>query len=139
MEYHQFLGQVQNRGRMATLEDATKAVRATLMTLGERLAGGEPLDLAAQLPTEIGRYLMEAGKSGEGERFGLNEFFKRVSAREGVDLPTSVFHARAVIDVLKDAVSPGEIADVMAQLPAEYRTLFKAGVTGEMPDRGDKQ
>ncbi len=135
MEYHQFLGQVQHRGRMATLEDATKAVRATLQTLGERLFGGEATDLAAQLPQEIGRYLLEASKS---ERFSLDEFFRRVSQREGVDLPTSVYHTRAVIDVLKDAVSPGEIADVLAQLPAEYNTLFKAGVTGEMPDRGGK-
>lgn len=129
MKFDEFIGQVQNRGRMASGDEALKATRATLEVLGQRLAGGEASNLGAQLPEEIARFLTGGGT---GERFDLDEFFRRVSEREGVDLPVSVHHARAVISVLQDAVSRGEIEDVRAQLPEEFAPLFEAGSEGEM-------
>lgn len=130
MKFSEFIGQVQSRGRMASEDEALKATRATLEVLGQRLAGGEPRNLAAQLPEEIARFL--GGDGGAGERFDLDEFFRRVSEREGVDLPVSVHHARAVISVLQEAVSRGEIEDVRTQLPEEFTPLFEAGSEGEM-------
>jgi uncharacterized protein (DUF2267 family) len=65
------------------------------------------------------------------ERFSSDEFLLRVCAREGIDLPDSTHHARAVIDVLTQAVSPGEIVDVLGRLPDDYRRLF-AGSEGKM-------
>lgn len=130
MNFDEFIGRVQSRGRMASEGEALKATRATLEVLGQRLAGGEPSNLAAQLPEEIGRFLHADG--GTGERFDLDEFFRRVSEREGVDLPVSVHHARAVIAVLQEAVSAGEMRDVRAQLPTEFAPLFEAGSEGQM-------
>ncbi|HHX45155.1 MAG TPA: DUF2267 domain-containing protein [Chloroflexi bacterium] len=130
MNFDEFIGQVQSRGRMASQDEALKATRATLGVLGQRLAGGEASDLAAQLPEEIARFLHSDG--GTGERFDLDEFFRRVSEREGVDLPVSVHHARAVISVLQEAVSRGEMQDVRAQLPEDFAPLFEAGSEGEM-------
>ena len=132
MKYDEFIGQVQNRARLSSREEAVKAIRATLETLAERLAGGEPKDLAAQLPEEIGVYLQHE-KAGSGERFSLDEFFKRVSEREGADLPASVYHARVVIEVLTEAVTRGQMNDVRAQLPEEFDRLFEAGSQGAMP------
>jgi uncharacterized protein (DUF2267 family) len=132
MKYDEFIGQVQNRARLSSREEAVKAIRATLETLAERLAGGEPKDLAAQLPEEIGAYLQHE-KAGTGERFSLDEFFKRVSEREGADLPVSVYHARVVIEVLTEAVTRGQMNDVRAQLPEEFDRLFEAGSQGAMP------
>jgi uncharacterized protein (DUF2267 family) len=131
MKHDEFIGQVQARARLSSRGDAERATRATLETLAERLAGGEPKDLGAQLPREIGRYLMtpEAEKS---ERLSLDEFFNRVSEREGVDLPIAIHHARAVISVVNDAVSAGEINDVRSQLGVEYNPLFESGSEGEM-------
>ena len=63
----------------------------------------------------------------------LDEFYSRVSAREGEDLPTSIFYARAVIRVLSEAVSPGEINDVFAQLPPEYDRFIQEAIEGPMP------
>jgi uncharacterized protein (DUF2267 family) len=60
------------------------------------------------------------GISGKPE-----EFFERVSQREGVDGPKAIYHARAIIAMLYEAVSPGEMADVRAQLPADYGRLFE--------------
>jgi uncharacterized protein (DUF2267 family) len=129
MQYHEFVGQVQHRARLGTEGEAVRAIHATLETLGERLFGGETHNLAAQLPQEIGDYLE---RPMEGERFDLDEFFQRVSVREGADLPDAVFHARAVIEVLREAVTPALMIKVMAQLPEEYNQLFEAGSKGKM-------
>jgi uncharacterized protein (DUF2267 family) len=126
MKHDEFIGQVQHRARLSSRGEAERAVRATLETLAERLSGGEAEDLAAQLPLEIGHHL-RGPWSAQGERFPLDEFFRLVSLREGVDLPAAVFHARAVIEVLSEAVSTGEMDDVRAQLPAEYERLFDSG------------
>ena len=133
MKHDEFIGQVQHRARLSSRGEAERATRATLETLAERLAGGEAKDLAAQLPPEIGDHL-RGQWSAMGESFSLGEFFRRVSQREGVDPPAAVFHARAVIEVLSEAVSQGELDDVRAQLPAEYDRLFEAGSTGHMPE-----
>lgn len=133
MKHDEFIGQVQHRARLSSRGEAERATRATLETLAERLAGGEARDLAAQLPPEIGDHL-RGQWSDMGERFSLAEFFRRVSLREGVDPPAAVFHARAVIEVLGEAVSQGELDDVRAQLPAEFDRLFEAGSTGHMSE-----
>jgi uncharacterized protein (DUF2267 family) len=130
MKYNEFLGEVQHRARLSTTEQAVSAVRATLTTLGQRLAGGEAKNLAAQLPAEIGRYLEKAEPAGE--RFGLDEFFERVSQTEKTDMPVAAHHARAVVFVLGEAVSQGEVDDMRAQLPDEYDPLFESGSEGAL-------
>lgn len=131
MQFDDFLGQVQHRAHLPDTEAALRASRATLTTLSERLAGGEPADLAAQLPREFLDYVV-AGGSGLGERFDSNEFFRRVSEREGTDLPVAVHHARVVLEVLGQAVSPGEIRKVRGQLPQDYQRLFESGSEGSL-------
>jgi uncharacterized protein (DUF2267 family) len=126
MKHDEFIGQVQHRARVSSRGDAEIATRATLETLAERLAGGEADDLASQLPRGIAEHL-RSRLARQNERFSVEEFFQRVSRREGVDLPKAIYHARAVIAVLYEAVSPGEMADVHAQLPAEFVRLFEPG------------
>jgi uncharacterized protein (DUF2267 family) len=108
------------------------ATRATLETLAERLGADEARHLGAELPDEIGKYL--EGAMPASERFSSDEFLARVSQREGVDLPVSVYHARAVLEVLQRATSAGQIGDVFERLPDDYMRLF-SGAEGRM--RGD--
>jgi uncharacterized protein (DUF2267 family) len=129
MQYHEFVGQVQNRARLGTTGEAVRAINATLETLGERIDEGEARHLAAQLPQEIGKYLEQAKTT---ESFELDEFFERVATRETVDLPDSVHHARVVVDVLLEAVTPDQVDHLRAQLPGEYEELLSAGSEGEM-------
>lgn len=129
MQYDEFVGEVQNRARLPSQGDAVRAIQATLETLAERIAAGEASDLAAQLPPELGTFLRDVE---ETERFPVDDFFLRVAAKETADLPDAVHHARAVIAVLQEAVTAGEIEDVRAQLPDEYGPLFEAGSEGEM-------
>jgi uncharacterized protein (DUF2267 family) len=124
MQYDQFVGQVQHRAQLADGGQAVHAIRATLETLGERLFGGEAEELASQLPAEIGYYLRQARIK---HKFGMDEFFERVSAREGVALHRAMHHARVVLSVLAEAVSPGEIEDVRAQLPGDLKWVLETG------------
>ena len=137
MQYDEFVGQVQNRAKLASNGEAVRAIRATLETLADRLAGGAADNLAAQLPREIGEYLRResVGELSVGERFDLNEFFRRVAQKEQIDLPIAAYHARVVIEVVQEAVTPGEIAKIRAQLPDDYVPLFEAGSTGALPRR----
>jgi uncharacterized protein (DUF2267 family) len=123
MKHDEFIGQVQHRAALGSRGDAERAAHATLETLGERLAGGEAKDLASQLPPELGDYVL-SGLAGIGDRFSLDEFFQRVAIREGVSPADAAFHARAVASVLREAVSIGELSDMLAQLPDDYLRLF---------------
>jgi len=129
MKFDDFTGKVQNKAKLATKDEALSAIRATLETLAERTAGDEAKNLAAQLPEEIGRFLKG---SQIVERFSLADFFDRVTEKEGVDKPVAVFHARAVIDVLQEAVSAGEITNLRSQLPDEWDPLFEMGAEGNL-------
>ena len=135
MKYDEFIAQVQRRADLNSRDEAHMAVRATFETLAERLAGGEAKDLASQLPSEIAIYL-EQPLSGAGESYSLDEFFQRVSDREGIALPDATFHARVVIALLSEVVTIGEIENVRAQLPAEFRQLFEVENEGELPGQG---
>jgi uncharacterized protein (DUF2267 family) len=121
MKGDQFIAEVRNLAELGDNEEAEKAIRATLETLKERLAGNEPSNLAAQLPPEIAPYV-----DGDGgrESFSVDEFYDRVAQKEGVDHDEAVKHARAVATVLQTAVTRGEIDDVRSQLGNDYEELF---------------
>jgi uncharacterized protein (DUF2267 family) len=129
MTFDEFVGQVHNQIEASDTGEALSAIRATLQTLAERLRGEEAEHVAAQLPDEIGAYLR---LTQGNEIFDLDEFFERVRKREGVDIRDAAYHARVVIDVLSEALTPGELNDVRGQFPADYNPLFEAGVSGNM-------
>lgn len=126
MEYSEFLGQVQNRLELDSQQEAVKVTRIVLETLGARLGPGEAQDLSAQLPEEIGRYLEV---SGEPASFGWQEFVERVAAAEDLtadELADAAYHAQVVVSVVAEAATPGELGDVVAQLPDdEFEELFE--------------
>ena len=135
MKYDEFIAQVQRRIGLGSRKEAERATRATLETLGERLAGGEPKDLASQLPPEIGVYLLQP-LAGAGEDLSLDEFFQRVSVQEGVPLAEATYHARVIIALLSEVVTMGLIENVKAQLPADFRQLFEVEYEGQVPGQG---
>lgn len=128
MRFEQFLGHVQHRAHLGSLQEAVRATRATLETLSERLFYGEKHQVAAQLPQEIGEIIRHVEAS---EKFDLDEFFTRVGAREQVDLPVAVHHARVVAEVLREAIDDGAFHKLEAQLPTEFHPLF-SGAAGRM-------
>jgi uncharacterized protein (DUF2267 family) len=124
MRYGEFIDLVQDRAHLNSWGEALKAIEATLKTLGERLTDEEAAHLAEQLPPAIGRFLTVVDTNKD---FNLDIFYEQVSRRESIGQPISREHARAVISVLEEAVSPNELQDVLNQLPGEYMTLFTFG------------
>lgn len=128
MNYDDFVMQVRDRAHLDTSDDAVKAIQATLEVLSQRLSQEETNKLASQLPKEIKPFLTQQKK--EMESFDVNEFFRRVSKREGAELTDASNHAQAVISVICDAVSPGELRDVLGELPEDYDRLFELASGG---------
>ncbi|GLZ12785.1 hypothetical protein Acsp04_30200 [Actinomadura sp. NBRC 104425] len=133
MRHSEFLGRVQNRGRLPDLGYAERACRATLETLGERVPEGLADNLAAQLPHEIGEHLRRTevyGGAGTGERFDRHAFVRRVAERAGVDEQKAAFLARVVLEVVDEATQ-GRIMDrVYDSLSPDIRRLVTAGSRG---------
>jgi uncharacterized protein (DUF2267 family) len=132
MEYNEFITRVQHRAKLDSLTEAERATQATLETLGEHISGGERRDLASELPPRLASFLqlpdIESGQlpfESAARAFSLQDFFQRISVREGVPLLTAIEHARAVMSVLREALSGKELTDMLAQLPKEFRPLFE--------------
>lgn len=111
---------------------ARLATDAVLETLAERIAAGQVEDLIAQLDPLLHPPLRRGAESAKpgGRRMPLEEFLRRVAAREGADADEADLyeeiaeHARAVFATLAEAVSIKEWFDVIVELPEEYHGLF---------------
>jgi uncharacterized protein (DUF2267 family) len=124
MQYSDFLGQVQQRVRLADQAAALQTVRAALETLAERLTGLQAQHVAAELPREL-RHFLERDETHAAEAFGVDEFVERVRARADTDLEQAEARARAVLTVLEGIASRGgQTHGVRALLPADYAPLF---------------
>ena len=132
MKYNQFIELVQRRAHLSSESEAQRAAQATLETLAAYISPKERHDAASQLPKVIKEYMQQpflaAGKppapSPESSQI-VEDFFQRVSMLEEVPLETAREHARAVMSVLRDALSKGEFEDIRAQLPpALYNEFF---------------
>lgn len=129
MEYDEFVREVQHRACLPSRGDGVRAIQATFKTLAERLHPRQPSDLAAELPPELGTFLIHGETT---ERFSVDDFFLRVAAKETADLADAVHHGRTLIDVQWERVSRHEMHDVCSGPTADYTRLFEAGSEGKM-------
>jgi uncharacterized protein (DUF2267 family) len=123
MDYETFEKKVSSRAGIPR-DRARVLIRATLETLGERLTRGEAHDLASQLPKPAKEWLNSGPP--EAERFGLEEFIRRVSERTRVPPEEARTAVRAVFSTLRLAVTGGEFKDMMSQLPEEFSQLVES-------------
>ena len=86
-----------------------------------RITPRETHVLAAQLPRDLRPFVLSP--KGGPERFGAEEFVRRVGEREGVGDEEAAAHARAVLATLDEAVA-GDLDYVRAQLSGDYAALF---------------
>lgn len=120
MKYESFLASVSRRAS-ASAQKAEAYTLATLRTLAERLTAGEALDLAAQLPKPMQAALRPPTESAQ--RFGAEEFVRRVADRSGLGQAQAKDGVRVVFATLREAVSSGEFDDVASQLPRDFDDL----------------
>lgn len=128
MQYQEFIENVQQKIPFENKDDCIRTMRAVLSTLGERLESTERRKLTTQLPKELKEFfherLVNQQIEEQGDRYSLKEFYKRVGARAGILYEESIKRTKGVLSVLQEAVSRGEIEDVMEKLPDEYKEIF---------------
>lgn len=127
MQYAEFLKKVQNQmgptHGSATSDEATRAIAASLEALGECITGEEARNLADQLPKELKDPLYQA--SEDAKVCSLETFLRRIGEKESIDAGTATDHASAVMSVLGEAASGGEMEAIRAQLPQGFAALFR--------------
>lgn len=121
MRYDEFLAKVREHGEYADQVEADRTTRLVLGLLGRRLVDGERKDLAAQLPGELQDAVLTAAPQ---EAFGVEEFLRRLAHQLPATEETARWDASAVLTTLAEAVSGGELNQILTQLPAGYAPLF---------------
>ncbi|MDR9380081.1 MAG: DUF2267 domain-containing protein [Natronomonas sp.] len=116
MKFDEFIGEIQHRLELPDTGRTLRAVRATLMTLGERIPAGNAEDFAASLPIEIGWYMTGAVHE-HGQRFDWREFVERVSEITNEDGADAAYQARVIVDFVRGAVPESDFRQLRDQLP----------------------
>ena len=122
----------QDLGHPEDMDKVRRILKAVLHTLRDRITIQESFQLMAQLPTLIKGLFVDNWKYSERP---LNyrtkkSFLEALRNSEHLthpdDFPNeeyAIFAVNTVLRNLSHYVSPGEIADMLAQLPAEIRSL----------------
>ncbi len=127
IDYDEFVRRVRRGAGLQDDAAADDLTRATLLTLGERLTGGEADALGAQLPTELANHLRDRGGSpSAAPGFGAEEFVRRVRERQlaPASLEEARGQVRAVLVTLREAVAPTAYQSFVSQLPGDFETLL---------------
>lgn len=121
MKDDEFIGHVQERIN-DTRERAEEATRVTLEVLGQRLPARGAKNLSEQLPPSLADCLQRS--AAQDESFPVDDFFARVAEFSDTGREEATGRAKAVLAVLQDAISPGELVALFDQLPDEYDDLL---------------
>jgi uncharacterized protein (DUF2267 family) len=127
MTAEEFVGRVADQAGLDR-QRARRAAEAVLEVLAYRISAGQVEDLERRLPVEL-QGALERGKLQRrpARPLSLDTFLELIADREGVDRGQAAEHARAVLDVLREALGEDEFQDTTAQLPGEYRVLLRRG------------
>src|ERR1700704_1179933 len=96
--YERFITAIEQRAGISW-NQAERAARATLTTLGERISAGGGRKLVEDVPPEIRQWVLEQAAPA-AEAFDAAEFVRRVARREDVPEETAQAHIRAVLIAL---------------------------------------
>lgn len=123
MRYDEFLAEVRELGEYENQREAEEVAAAVLTVLSSRLPGEDVEKLAAQLPEELKEGARRA-KQPEPEAFGVEEFHERVAELTGGRPLTAEQDAGAVLTTVANAVSGGELNQLLSHLPSGYAVMF---------------
>lgn len=113
-----FATTVADRAGWGDQQETHQACGVVLQVLAERDLKGEAANLGAQLPGEFKTFLTNPENLG-AEKFGRDEFLRRVSERLDLADEDAAIVTRAVLSTAADAVSEDERIDFLHQLPTD--------------------
>ena len=130
MQYDEFIIRVQQYANLDDRDDAIRLTRVFLATLAEPLSREETVGLGAQLPKELKDALTESKPLetalSDTFKYDLEEFYNRLKGRLDVPYSEAVRLAKAVSRVLREAITGGQIGDVVKDLSEDWGELFRA-------------
>ena len=125
----EWLKELRDNGNLADVNEAYSVLRAVLHQLRDRLTVDEAVDLGAQLPLIVRGLYFEGWqprhvpeKVRTQQRF-LDGVTMKLLPHRNPPGPA----VRDVFALLAHHCDPGEIADVIAQLPADIKELWPEG------------
>ena len=113
MKYRDLIKKVQDYSGFSDSE-SEEALELVVETLASRLNEGEREDLASQLPEELEDVALAPTAT---QKFSAEDMFEELSELQNIDESRAKKQVMAVWRALKEALSPGEIEDIRAQLP----------------------
>lgn len=117
------------------LDDFSSALAALEVVAGgivRRLTPAEAADFIAQLPSELHESLLDL-PAGPDPSLTLDTVVAELAARLQIEIERAPEIARGVGIAIRHLISPGEIADVLSQLPRELRQLLPDEVAHATP------
>lgn len=114
MNYDKFAAAVRERDEYADRAEAEGVTGSVLEVLARRLAREETEDLAEQLPAQLAGAVRRRGYAPAGT-FGVEEFCRRVAVLTGARPRTAERDASAVLSTLAEAVSGGQLNQLVSQ------------------------
>jgi uncharacterized protein (DUF2267 family) len=131
MRFELFIEEVQTRTGLTERSEAMAVIEATVGVLGQLLAENERRQLSAHLPDELAYALQE---DEAGQDFELDEFYERVSEREGVEEGFGLEHAQTVCKVFNQMLDNEDRVFIRQRLPESVASLFEEpSENGVMP------
>ncbi len=122
MKADEFLDRVKER-LGSNRQEADRQARAVLAVVAEQVSSDEGFDLASQLPGEFKDVVIsQLGYSLHRGKMSKDYLVGRVQVALGLDKPGQAERVtRGVLSVLPEAITPGQLEDIVDQLPPELR------------------
>jgi uncharacterized protein (DUF2267 family) len=121
VKFDEFVNRVGERAGISDRTEAERTAIAVVQELCDRITGDEAWDLLAQLPAQFKEAVII---SPAALPLGAEEFVERAARELEVPPEEARTRVRAVFTTLREAVTWGELADVLAQLDPEYADLL---------------
>lgn len=113
MGYREMIKQVQQKSGFSDAE-AKDALEATVECLAVHLTEGERKDFASQLPQQLKDIALSVYATEEN---ASQDLFQQFIQNQQVEPEQAKRQLLAAWETIKEAISPGEIDDIRAQLP----------------------
>lgn len=123
MRYDEIIERLMETAGIEDEDSAERLALTVLEVLAERITRTERDNLAAQLPDGLKAPLEETRQ--DRRPFQLEEFYNRVRARADLGFPAAVSGSKAMVAVLQEAVTAGEIDDIRQELGSDFAELFE--------------
>ena len=121
MKYDQFVDLVQERAAIPDRAEAERTAVAVLQELCDRLSGKEARDLLAQLPYQLKTAVIV---SPSAQPISADDFVERLSKELEIQPDETRTRVRAVFQTIREAISLGELRDILMELDPEYADLL---------------